>query len=292
MNRILHGLLLTMAIALALPAAAGEAMGTDQQTRLIARQGALAHRLVRGMCFIRSGIALAQNERVVQETLAEMDRGFAALYDGDAALGVPPPDATMRGRLDRANALRTRLTDPAQALLAGDEVTTETLVTLSARAAALETLWHDLHEAIEQAHRTAGAGEEVLRGQVIATAGAQSRLLQAAGSSACLVDLAGGREAAPREADRLAKAIDTFDRNVFALTFLRPAAAPEMPNSPELETAATAVWIDWNGQRPLFTALASPDATAETRRVLEDMSYGIEFLDRELEDTLAIFMRL
>ncbi|SFJ95074.1 type IV pili methyl-accepting chemotaxis transducer N-terminal domain-containing protein [Celeribacter neptunius] len=271
------------------------AQDTDQiyarQIQLLGRQAALGHRLVRNICFVQSGIDTAQNRRELETTRDEIAATLQGLVNGDESRGIPAiSNGNIRTQMGSVEMVWKGLDKKITAFLSDEGLSDKDVLKLGFKAGSLEKLLRNVTQSLELKTSVDSSPEQLERNRVIATASSQNRLLQQAGQSACFIHLAAADQAGPH-IENLTGHIAAFDRNSFDLTFVQPTRAV-IAVSEELELANLTAWQDWNGIEPLLSSVAETRDEDEMRRRLIELSLGIAYLDRELDDTLAIFMAL
>lgn len=263
----------------------------ERQIQLIGRQSALAHRLVRSMCFAQAGIDVARNRALVADTRREVAAAFVALKAGDPARGIAPiTNGNILTQLGSAEMVWNGLDKKAAAFLA-EGMQDEEVLKLTFKSQSLEKLWRSVSQSLELKTSVEMTSDHLMRSRLIVTAGDQSRLLQQAGKDACLLYLDQGAEASAARREDLATDLSTFNQNIFNLTFTRPAQS-DAPPVPALEQAAFNTWQTWVGLEPLFYVLITPSNQANLSALLPELSFSIEYMDLQLVETLDIFMAL
>ncbi|WP_434288858.1 hypothetical protein [Celeribacter sp. SCSIO 80788] len=287
-------LFLFLSLSLATDGAKADTItGYDRQIQLIGRQSSLGHRLVRSLCFAQSGIDTARNLRVMEESRAEIQTALHTLLEGDPTRGIAAIEnsniRTQIGSLERVwSALDTKTT----AFLDGAEMSDEEVLKLTFKADSLEKLWRNVSQSLETMTSVDSTPENLARARVIVTATDQNRLLQQAGKDACLIHLSGGPAQAEGPVQDLTAALATFNRNIFDLTFVRPAALDAPPQPEVMEQAAFDTWQIWVGLESLFQGVAQPGEAESLDMLLPEISFSVEYLDQELQDTLEVFLSL
>lgn len=263
----------------------------ERQIQLIGRQTALAHRLVRSMCFVQAGIDVPRNRTLVSDTRREVAAAFMALKEGDPARGIAPiSNGNILTQLGSAEMVWNGL-DKKAATFLSEGMQNEEVLKLTFKSQSLEKLWRNVAQSLELKTSVELSPDHLMRSRLIATAGDQSRLLQLAGKDACLIYLDQAEEASTSRREDLATDLSTFNQNIFNLTFTRPAQSDALP-VPALEQAAFNTWQSWVGLEPLFYALITPSNQAALPALLPELSFSIEYMDLQLVETLEIFMAL
>ncbi|WP_066706209.1 type IV pili methyl-accepting chemotaxis transducer N-terminal domain-containing protein [Celeribacter ethanolicus] len=294
--RVLFPFLLSLLLSLAfLPdtALADTATGYDRQIQMIGRQSSLGHRLVRSLCFAQAGIDTARNLRVIEDSRTEVRNTLHTLLEGDPTRGIAAIDnsniRTQIGSLEKVwNALDKKTT----AFLDGTAMSDEEVIKMTFKAESLEKLWRNVSQSLETMTSIDSTPENLARARIIVTATDQNRLLQQAGKDACLIHLAGGAAEAGHQVEELNAALATFDRNIFDLTFVRPAAINASPQPEAMEQAAFDTWQTWVGLESLFQGVSHPGKDERLDMLLPEISFTVEYLDQALQDTLEVFLSL
>lgn len=262
----------------------------DKNIQLLGQQATLGHRLVRSMCFVHSNIDPARNRTMIETTRVQIASALKALKEGDSARGIAPlTSGGIRTQMDMLDRAWTDLDGKVSAFLRA-ELNEEDVQKLAVKATALERLLGNVSQTLELQTTMGRTAEMRARTRIIARASSQSRLLEQAGQEACFIHLAGGAEQARKEVLKLNKHVSSFDDNMFKLAFVFPAQSAE--EHPDLELATFNSWQDWVQIAPLLSAVTETEDEEEMRKMLIELSLGITYLDRELEDSLSLFMAL
>ncbi|WP_321364720.1 type IV pili methyl-accepting chemotaxis transducer N-terminal domain-containing protein [uncultured Celeribacter sp.] len=281
-------------LPLGLSAAAPDTDATayERQIQLLGRQAALGHRLVRSMCFAQAGIDMRRNRALVDDSRHEISATLTALKEGDLARGIPAiSNSNILTQLSSAEMVWKALDKKAAAFLSGEGLSDEEVLRLTLKSNSLEKLLRNVSQSLELKTSVDLSPEALMRSRMIITASDQSRLLQQAGKDACLIYLDRGTDTTHERREGLAANIETFDNNIFNLTFTRPAQS-KAPAVPALEQAAFNTWQNWVGLEPLFKVLIAPSNQADLSILLPELSFSIEYMDLQLVETLDIFMAL
>ncbi|NVK47451.1 MAG: type IV pili methyl-accepting chemotaxis transducer N-terminal domain-containing protein [Rhodobacteraceae bacterium] len=263
----------------------------ERQIQLIGRQTALAHRLVRSMCFAQAGIDVKRNRALVADTRREVAAAFVALKEGDPARGIAPiTNGNILTQLGSAEMVWNGLDKKAASFLS-EGMQDDEVLKLTFKSQSLEKLWRNVSQSLELKTSVELSPEYLMRSRLVITAGDQNRLLQQAGKDACLIYLDQGAETNVARREDLSADLSTFNQNIFNLTFTRPAQS-DQPDAPALEQATFSTWQTWVGLEPLFYALITPSNQANLSALLPELSFSIEYMDLQLVETLEIFMAL
>ncbi|WP_460272265.1 hypothetical protein [Celeribacter sp. ULVN23_4] len=265
----------------------------DRQLQLIGRQSSLGYRLVSGLCFAQAGVDTARNLRVIRESRTEIQAALHTLREGAPDRGIPAiRNGNIRTQIDTLERVWAALDTKTEVFLSGTRMEDEEIVKLTFKATSLEKLWRNVHQSLELMTSVNSTSEQLDRVRIIGTATEQNRLLQQAGKNACLIHLTANTKQAETYVQALKDALATFNRNIFDLTFVRPAALDAPPQPEIMEQAAFNTWMTWVGLETLFAGVAEPQTGDTLARLLPEISFTVEFLDKELRDTLELFLSL
>lgn len=290
---LLLGFAFLPALARADAEAGHDAENYDRQLQLIGHQSSLGYRLVSSLCFAQAGVDTARNFRVIRESRAEIQAALHTLREGAPDQDIPPiRNGNIRTQIDTLERVWTALDTKIEVFLSGTRMEDEEIVKLTFKAASLEKLWRSVSQSLELMTSVNSSPAQLDRARIIGTATDQSRLLQQAGKDACLAHLTADTKQAETYVQALEHALATFNRNIFDLTFVRPAALDAPPQPAIMEQAAFNTWMTWVGLETLFAGVTEPQTEDSLERLLPEISFTVEFLDKELQDTLEIFLSL
>jgi|GEM_PF-4911639 hypothetical protein len=296
--RVLLPFFLSLLLSLPLLPGAGLAdtditTGYDRQFQLIGRQSSLGHRLVRSMCFAQAGIDTPRNLRVIEESRTEIQAALQTLLEGDPSRNLSPiQNNNIRTQLGSLELVWKALDQKAAAFLSGTAMSDEEVMKLTFKADSLEKLWRNVSQSLELKTSVDSTPENLARARIIVTSTDQNRLLQQAGKEACLIHLSGGGVQTEPHVQSLNTALATFDHNIFDLTFVRSAAVDAPPQPEAMEQALFDTWQTWVGLKSLFQGVTHPMDAVSLDMLLPEISFTIEYLDQDLQNTLDVFLSL
>lgn len=272
------------------PKAASAQAAVSLRIELAGQQIALAHKLVRAICFAEAGIDREAHLKLAIETRDTLEATLLGLIEGNAELGITAEtDGTTLTLLSSVQKVWNPLRKKVDAYLSGEPYTIKNVTKLSFKSDSLQKLWANIISRYELKSTVSGGNENLELARLINTASHQSALIQQAGKLSCLVRLNGGPDNAKHQMSQLETIIPLLHLNTFGLAFSHPEANLPIPPSDDIQSSSFANWQAWVGVSDMFDAVLLGEATLVE---MLELSHSIEFLNDAFDEIMPLYTKL
>lgn len=284
---VLH---LTFWLCIFAPSTTYAEVSVSTRIELAGYQTALAHRLVRALCYAQADIHRDENLQLAVETRDEISTLLDAMIEGNEARGIAAEtDSTTQTLLSSTQKIWTPTKKKVDAYLSGEPFTDKNLTKLSFKADSLQKSWASLISRYELKSTVVGGAHNLGVARHIAAANRQSSLIEQAGKLSCLVWLNGGPDKAKYQFDQLSQILPTFHLNTFGLAFSHTAIGLPPPPTFDIQTRNFESWLEWVSLSGMFDATLDGKVSPDE---LIAMAHGINMLTLTFTETMKLYLQL